>query len=138
MSRITRSFAANYAHLHDVRQFVVECAEDAKLTAQLRDNLILAVDEATTNIISHASTVAPHDIVCSCEYDRQQFVCELSYRTEEFSVPTEPPSIEEIEERVRSFKRGGLGVFLMHQLVQHVSYEREGDRNIIRLTQTVQ
>jgi len=130
-------FPADKAHLFDLRSFVIEQGEAAGLDESALHNLVLAVDEAATNVISHAATVAPHDISCKClvDTDTKIFICELAYRTEEFSVPTTPPSDADIKDRILSMKRGGLGVYLMHQLVDGINYLRTGDQNVIRLIQ---
>ena len=62
-----------------------------------------------------------------------EIICEIFYDADDFFTPDRTPDREEILNRVQSFKRGGLGVYLVHTLVDKVEYRREGDRNVICL-----
>jgi serine/threonine-protein kinase RsbW len=129
------SVPAEYPALTKLRAFVREQALDRGMSGKDAEALALAVDEAATNIISHVTKGLPHIIECACENDvkNDEIICEIFYDADDFFTPDRTPDREEILNRVQSFKRGGLGVYLVHTLVDKVEYRREGDRNVICL-----
>lgn len=96
------------------------------------DAIRLAVDEACTNVIKHAY-----------EYDEEQhlrvnigtsgsqFWISIFDRGKafEYNHYSEP----DIKERIRLKKRGGVGVFLIRQLMDDVVYSHEDGVNEIRM-----
>ena len=126
---------AEYAVLGKLREFVRKAALGAGLRGASLDSLLLAVDEAATNIISHSAQGLPDEILCRCGHDGNSasISCELVYRADGPFAPEQAPDRDQILERVRSMKRGGLGVFLTHALVDTIEYGHSGGRNSIRL-----
>jgi serine/threonine-protein kinase RsbW len=133
------TLAADYSVLKELREFVSDIGRLAGLDDAELDALSLAVDEAATNIISHTAPDAPHKFSCTCSahIPEHELVCKLSYDAEDLFAPIEPPSTADIQNRVQSMKRGGLGVYLMHTLVDEVDYRREGIQNVICLVKRV-
>ena len=130
--QLSRSFPAQLAALADMRALVQHMAERAGFTEKEVFDLVLAADEAATNIIEHSM---PHtDVVCSCTTDfaRRSLLVELQYSSGDTFQPS-PPTAIEIGERIRQRERGGLGLYLMHKLVDSIDYLHEGGRNVIRL-----
>lgn len=132
VERSTQSFPAHFAALADLRLLVGQMANHAGLTEQEAYELMLAADEAATNIIEHSMPQA--DVVCSCTSDlaRHSLLVELQYFSGDEFRPS-PPTAIEIGERIRQRERGGLGLYLMHRLVDSIDYLHEGGRNVIRL-----
>jgi anti-sigma regulatory factor (Ser/Thr protein kinase) len=126
---------ADYALLAELRDFVRLAGTKVGLSEEERDKLVLAIDEAATNIITHAAKNHPEAIDCRCTMDdnQQTLVCELVYDTHDHFDPETTPKHEDIQKRVQEFKRGGYGLFLMHTLVDSIEYRREGNRSVIRL-----
>jgi len=129
------SVPPEYGMLGTLRQFVSEQGKQLGLSDQELDSLSLAVDEAATNIIEHAVRGMPHEITCTCTLDDQDgtVLCKLDYDAPRAFEPEDTPKKEAILSRVRSLKPGGLGVYLVHTLVDHVEYGRSGGRNVIVL-----
>jgi anti-sigma regulatory factor (Ser/Thr protein kinase) len=126
---------ADYALLSELRDFVRLAGTKVGLSEEERDKLVLAIDEAATNIITHAAKNHAEAIDCRCTMDdnQQTLVCELVYDTHDHFDPATTPKHEDIQKRVQEFKRGGYGLFLMHTLVDSIEYRREGNRSVIRL-----
>lgn len=132
LEQYTQSFPARFASLADMRALVARMAFNAGLTERETYDLMLAADEAATNIIEHSM---PHtDVVCACTSDltRHSVLVELQYSSGDTFRPS-PPTAIEIGERIRQRERGGLGLYLMHKLVDSIDYLHEGGRNVIRL-----
>ena len=61
-------------NLSEIRDFVFTNAQKAGLSSTATDNIILAVDEACTNIIKHAYQLSPKgEIIIKVDYDEEKF-----------------------------------------------------------------
>ncbi|MDD4136321.1 MAG: ATP-binding protein [Methanoregula sp.] len=92
----------------------------------------LAVEEAVTNIITHGYEQAQGEIVVLCRAGPGIIEIQLEDRAVPFnplSIP-EPDLAGDIEER----RIGGLGIFLVRQVMDEVEYRFEDGKNILRLT----
>jgi serine/threonine-protein kinase RsbW len=131
---ISRKFDADTSVLADLRAFVEDFAERAGLTRSEMHGVVVAVDEAATNIIKHASPVRSCSIGCSCYLtaNNSKIVYEISW---EAAGPFNPdqPKKDQIQSRLESRLRGGLGVFLMHHLVDEIEFEYKDGLCFVRL-----
>ncbi|MFT4604879.1 MAG: serine/threonine-protein kinase RsbW [Rhodothermales bacterium] len=120
-------------YLEDVRHFVERHAEKAKLPEDSVQQLKMAVDEACANVIEHAykgNNEQPIDIAVIVRSDR--FTVRIRDKGEGFD-PTvyQEPDLTSI---ARSRRAGGLGVHIMHRLMDQVEYRQRGRTNECRLT----
>ncbi len=94
--------------------------------------LQMAVDEAATNIILHGYG-APGEgpIHVSCWKEGDDFYVELRDRAPPFDPSTiaEPDLHNPLEER----REGGLGIYLMRRMMDHVEFARRGDENVLTM-----
>lgn len=91
----------------------------------------LAVEEAITNVIVHGYAKGPGTIVISCHTTRELAEIQIEDSAPPFnplSIP-EPDITTDIEER----RIGGLGVFLIRQVMDEFSYRYENGKNILTL-----
>jgi len=122
----TAIFQASYKYLEDMRQFAAQAAKDAGMDDAEVYVVKLAVDEACTNIIEHAYGVENEgEIECTCdaEDDRLTFILRDHGKPFDPSSVTEPDLSSGLEKR----PLGGLGVYLMRQLMDEVRYESFGE-----------
>lgn len=130
----TRSFEADTGVLGELRTFVEDFAHTIGMGPKEMHGVVVAVDEAATNIIKHASPVQPCTIGCMCylEGGNSKAVYEISW---EASGPFNPdqPKKDQIQSRLESRLRGGLGVFLMHHLVDEIEFEYKDGKCFVRL-----
>jgi len=92
----------------------------------------LALEEALVNIINHAykgQTPGQIEVICIID-GKESLTIEIIDSGMPFNVLSAPqPDLTlDVSER----EPGGLGVHLMKQLVDNVTYRREGDRNIVQ------
>lgn len=135
---LSRIFEADTRVLAEIRAFVAEFASEAGLGRKELEELQLAIDEAATNIIKHAASIMSCSIDCTCGItsDHKKVVYEIAWKAAgQFSASL--PEKENILERIRSKTPGGLGVFLMHNLVDEVDYDYRDGRSVIRLVKNV-
>ena len=120
-------------HLGEVRRFVERHAREAGLPAEVITRFKLAVDEACTNVIEHAyHEEEGHRIDLTIRADAKQFSvriqdCGEAFALEEYQEP-------DLVELVRDRRKGGLGVRLMHRLMDEVAYRSDDGVNSVELT----
>jgi anti-sigma regulatory factor (Ser/Thr protein kinase) len=111
---------------------VVECAIAAGFPPARITEIELAVEEALANICLYAYPDSSGDVEVRCGQDEtQHFLIELIDTGVPFDllsrrVPDPPVDIAQRQ-------IGGFGIPLILALMDHVTYQREGHRNILRL-----
>jgi serine/threonine-protein kinase RsbW len=122
----TLIFPARFDQLESVRQFTTQAAADAGLDEQSICSVEMAVDEACSNIIEHAyEGISGGEIECTCDYNPKSFTVILRDHGRSFDILKVPaPDLNAgLEER----QVGGLGIYLMRQLMDEVQYEHLGE-----------
>jgi anti-sigma regulatory factor (Ser/Thr protein kinase) len=112
--------AAEVNQLAAIRHFVEEIAEAAGFSEEATGDLILAVDEAATNVIVHAYKDRPGNIEIEPAMQGDTLEIRVRDRGPQFDPTGVPPPDLSIPLEERAL--GGLGIFLMRQSVDEVSY----------------
>lgn len=130
-----------YDKIREVCKFVAEGARRAGFDKDARFQVELACDEACTNIIEHtyqAENVG--DITIEWELGRRTFVVTIKDHGERFDpsdippAPVPPDPLQPDEEDENEMKVGGLGVYLMRQLMDRVAFSyNEGTGNVLTM-----
>ena len=117
--------------LNALTQCVEEVGDELGLSPGLVMNLNLVLEEAVSNIIFYAY---PKDVVVeeavtltlTCEQD------ELLICLKDHGIAFDPTQKEDPDLTLSAEERpiGGLGIFLIRQLMDEVTYRREGDCNL--------
>ena len=127
------------AEIGKIAPFVEEIGQELALTQEEVFNLNLALEEAAANVIHYAYadesgiTCSANEKKCRIKAEKAQGLLTLTLadRGKEFD-PTrrEDPDLSlPAEER----PIGGLGIFLIKQLMDSVEYRREGGENLLIL-----
>ena len=124
-------------HLSAVRDFVSRMVRLSKLSHDEENKIILAVDEAVTNIIEHAyEDQLEGAIDIEIEVDDHQFQVKIIDTGKEFNPDeiTDP----DIMDHVKQGKKKGLGIFLMRQIMDEVRYAfKDGIKNEVVLVKYI-
>ena len=124
-------------NLAEIRKFINSAAVKAGLSRESIDNIILAVDEACTNIIKHAYKYFPDGkIVLSLKTDKKTFTIDIIDYGKSFEPGLIPnPDLQKYFDEKRV---GGLGMFLMKKLMDDVKYTSfPGRFNQVLLTKNI-
>ncbi len=130
---ITKTITSRTDKLIEVRKFVRTAARAFGFSEEDTDNIVLAVDEACTNIIKHAyGNLSDQKIEITIIHSNRSFEVRIYDEGRSFDPSTlRPPNIKE---HIGHNKRGGLGVYLMKRLMDKVEYNfSPGKRNEVRL-----
>ena len=104
-----------------IRDFVSEKALDAGLPVAAVEKIMLAVDEACTNIIKHAYKSSPEgEILLNVDYDDEKFTITIIDYGKSFNPANIPQP--DLQKYYREHKVGGLGIYLMKSLMDDVKY----------------
>jgi serine/threonine-protein kinase RsbW len=102
--------------------------QEAGLSEKVSGEILVAVQEALTNIVRHAYRGKREkiEILVKNEPDRIEILIR------DFGIPFEPEKIPEPE--LPPKRPGGLGLYLMKSLMDKVDYESQGQAgNLLRL-----
>ncbi len=131
--KISKTIPSRTDNLLEVREFVSEAARQFGFGDEDIANIVLAVDEACTNIIKHAYQYAPDkEILVSIVRNDGAFEVRIKDNGKNFD-PNElrPP---DLKQNLSHHRRGGLGVYLMKKLMDKVEYHfTEGKSNEVSL-----
>jgi len=108
-------------NLSKIREFIQEFASSAGFMQNTIDNMMLAVDEACTNIIKHAYKSYPDgEVIIKIKYEEKKLIITII----DYGKAFQPESIPEpnIQEYYRQHRVGGLGMYLMKTLMDDVKY----------------
>ncbi len=127
---------------NDIRQipelavFVDGLAEEMSLDPSLAMGLNLALEEAVTNVMMYAYPAGESGTV-EIEVDARED--RMVFRLTDAGVPFDPTAAPaaDITLGVEERPIGGLGIFLVRQIMDSVVYERRDGRNILTLTKNV-
>ena len=128
------TFPGRFKSLAKISEFVSQFAEEAGLDETATYTVLVAVDEACTNIIEHAyGGEGRGEIKCACEVKADALTITLSYRGD----PFDPASVPETDFNVplQELKLRGVGLVLMQKIMDEVRYTSTPDgENIITMT----
>lgn len=133
MSISMRKFAARFENLDAVRRYVGEKARVAGFSAKAVYAVQLAADEAASNIIEHAyDGNSNQTFALTCEYKDNRLIMRFHDHGKSFDISQvdEPDIGADLSQR----KIGGLGIFLMHKLMDEVTYRVTSSGNLLTLT----
>ncbi|MCU0452065.1 MAG: ATP-binding protein [Bacteroidetes bacterium] len=137
MSRFPRSITTTVRsstdHLREVRHFVEAAARQFGFVDEDVSNIVLAVDEACTNIIKHAyGGSSTGEIRVTVIREGTSFEVQIHDQ----GRPFDPESIHppNLKQHLSEYRRGGLGVYLMRRLMDQVEFSiHPGRPNEVRL-----
>ncbi len=120
-----------------VRDVAQRAAESAGFEGAIAHSIALAVDEATTNAIEHAYGGRPDQVV------EIRFIEEseaLQVEIVDRGARLDPDALPKVdlERYAREGRTGGLGVHLMERIMDSVTFERRGGRNLCCLVKRKQ
>ncbi|OGU70936.1 MAG: serine/threonine protein kinase [Ignavibacteria bacterium RBG_16_34_14] len=108
-------------NLSKIREFIQNFSSSAGIMQDTIDNMMLAVDEACTNIIKHAYKSYPDgEIIIKIKYEDKKLIITII----DYGKAFHPESVPEpnIQEFYRQHRVGGLGMYLMKTLMDDVKY----------------
>lgn len=113
-------------------EFIEEIGNDFSLSPDIVFNLNLVLEEAVVNVINYAYPKEEHQyIYLSATMKDGSIVLVLTDTGKEFDPTTAPEADITLSADERQI--GGLGIFLIRQIMNEVKYERIEGKNVLTL-----
>ncbi len=119
---IQLSVKSHPKNLAQIREAVSKTASKAGLSEEVSGSIILAVDEACSNIIRHSyDNDHTREIDLTLEVSAKELIITLVDKGIEFNIcETEARDVSEV-------RPGGLGIYIIKEVMDHVDYCRTTD-----------
>jgi serine/threonine-protein kinase RsbW len=119
-----------------VRQFVGGISRKAGFGDIDIEKIELAIDEACSNVLQHAYKYES-DNRYAVEITIRNTKLDIVITDQGDSFSFHDAVVPDIEQHVSELKVGGLGIFIMQQMMDDVKYETRANNNILRLTKFI-
>ena len=126
--KISKTILSRTDHLLEVRDFVSDAARQFGFSEEDVANIVLAVDEACTNIIKHAYQYAPDKEIFIAIF-RNNGTFEVKIKDNGKSFNPDMLKAPDLKRNLSHHRRGGLGVYLMKKLMDKVEYNFPSSHN---------
>ncbi len=94
----------------------------------------LSLDELLTNTISYGyKDGARHEIRIDLNIDGDRLIIRIEDDARQFDLTDSDPNRADTDSGLDERMPGGLGIFLVHQMMDSISYRRENNKNIVVL-----
>ena len=121
------------SEISKLNEFVEEIGNECSLTPDVVFNVNLVLEEAIVNVINYAYPKEKHEsIYLSAQLHEGSIVFVLTDTGMQFD-PTKAPEAD-ITLSLEDRPIGGLGIFLIRQIMNEVSYERIDGKNVLTLS----
>ena len=109
--------------------------EGKDLSPEIAYAVNLSIDEILTNTISYGyDDDEPHRIEIVLRLEVDSLFVVITDDSAPFDLSATPEA--DVEASLDEREVGGLGLFLVHQMMDKVEYERVEDRNVVTLTKS--
>lgn len=124
--------ANDISEISRLYEFIEELGNDFSLSPDIVFNLNLVLEEAVVNIINYAYPKEEHEsIYLSARMHEGSIVLVLTDTGKEFDPTAAPEADVTLSADERQI--GGLGIFLIRQIMNEVKYERIEGKNVLTL-----
>lgn len=134
---LTLTIHNDVSEMAALEPFVEQISEEYGLDMAFSFQLQLSLDEAVSNVVNYAYgeqkgmpiTIEAQEATVG---DRRQLELRLIDNGVEFNPLSEAPEVD-VTLSAEDRQVGGLGIFLIRQVMDEVSYERKSDQNLLTM-----
>jgi anti-sigma regulatory factor (Ser/Thr protein kinase) len=120
------------SELKSVIGFVSDLCLRNSIPAETGRDLILALDEMITNVATHAYPGSEaHRFTLQITLSNEEFVARIEDDGVEFNPIQQP--IPDLHAPLEERKVGGLGIYLVRQIMTSLEYQRVAGKNVVTL-----
>lgn len=124
--------ANDISEIARLNEFVEEIGNEFSLSPEVVFNLTLVLEEAVVNIINYAYPKEDHELIyLSAKLHNDSIMLVLTDTGKEFDPTMAPEADITLSADERPI--GGLGIFLIRQIMNEVKYERIEGKNVLTL-----
>lgn len=125
-------FDASLQRLEEMMCYIRQQAQRYGFDKQLIHKIELPCEEALVNIISYAYPHTAGKLKIECQINNGRFVVTLR----DYGVSFNPIDAEinpQLNQPIQERKVGGLGIYLIRNVIDEASYQRVDEENVLRL-----
>ena len=124
--------ANDISEIARLNEFVEEMGNEFSLSPEVVFNLTLVIEDAVVNIINYAYPKEDHESIdLSAKLHNDSIMLVLTDTGKEFDPTMAPEADITLSADERPI--GGLGIFLIRQIMNEVKYERIEGKNVLTL-----
>lgn len=117
-----------------IRSFINQQLNQAALSEQEKHQVVLAIDEACANAMIHGNSCDKNrELKVELEILADKIIIEI-YDVGDYHPNEVEWSSRNLMENIRSRRKGGMGLRLIHCIMDKVRYYHKGDVNVCALT----
>jgi len=127
----------NIEQINSLHDFVDSIGDELNLSPALTLNLNLAMEEVVSNVILYAYPYESTENKIFIEFIKSGD--QLKFIISDYGKPFDPTTKDEPDITLEAVDRpiGGLGIFLVKQIMDNIAYYRENDMNKLVLYKSV-
>ncbi|MBL8029216.1 MAG: ATP-binding protein [Fibrobacteres bacterium] len=132
-----KKFPCTLESLEAMRDFIEAFAKKSSISASSLTELVLAVNEAVTNIMEHGGVDGSKD---SYSVNMELLPSELVVTVRDPGRQYDPNSLRTASSGADIKKRrprSGMGVYLIRQLVDGIMYHRDSNENVLKFIKNI-
>lgn len=126
------SFTATIEHLAQMLSWLRERFFKGGVDAKTSRRMELASEEVLVNIIHHAYPERSARVEIEVTIGEKRLEIAIRDWGDPFD-PLSQPLPEHLDAGIEEREVGGLGIYLMRQIVDEASYQREGSMNLLKM-----
>ena len=120
-------------NLENVNSFIENFLEKSNCSAKLIDKILISCEEIFINICNYAYNGEAKSVFLDIRLNMGKIVIEF----QDFGIPFDPTSYVS-KKSDRTKKIGGLGIFLVKNLMDELKYSRVDGKNIVTIIKKVE
>jgi serine/threonine-protein kinase RsbW len=122
--------------LAQIRDFVNTWLQERKITGVLANQIVLAVDEACANCIIHQHKCdGTSKIEIGMYQEPDNVLVEIKDSGKAFPIDQYKP--KKLTEIIRKRKKGGMGIYLIHSIMDEIEIDQQADHFVYKLRKHV-
>jgi serine phosphatase RsbU (regulator of sigma subunit)/anti-sigma regulatory factor (Ser/Thr protein kinase)/transposase len=131
VKEVFMTFPAAEDQLEDIRSSVRNVLSESALSPKSVNSVLLAIEEACTNVIRHAYLYGPGSIRIRVRLYQDRVVFSIYDRGRKFDF--NHSEVPDLDRYVRTGRKGGLGLYLIRKMMDSVEYFTRDGENELRM-----
>ena len=129
----TISIENSSKNLSKVREAVSAVLDETTFTRDMRNKIIVAVDEALANVVEHAYGGGTGIVDIDFQLTSDHLRVQIRDKGVRFNPGDKLTSTIDIHDHIRKGLKGGLGLFLMRRIMDEVHFNHDGEEFVNEL-----
>jgi serine phosphatase RsbU (regulator of sigma subunit)/anti-sigma regulatory factor (Ser/Thr protein kinase)/transposase-like protein len=131
VKEVFMTFPAAEGQLEDIRSSIRNVLSESELSDKAINSVLLAIEEACTNVVRHAYLYGPGSIRIKIKLYADRVVFSIFDRGRKFDF--DHSEVPDLDRYVRTGRKGGLGLYLIRKMMDSVDYFSRDGENELRM-----